>query len=32
VSPRRILEVRGNIGIAALTQIREVIAVLLDMP
>ena len=32
VSPRRILEVRGNVGIAALAQIREVIAVLLDMP
>lgn len=32
VSPRRILEIRGNVGVAALTQIREVIAVLLDMP
>ncbi|MEK7425839.1 MAG: type II toxin-antitoxin system PemK/MazF family toxin [Actinomycetota bacterium] len=32
VSPRRILEVRGNVGGAALAQIRETIAVLLDIP
>lgn len=32
VSPRRILEVRGNVGAAALAQIRETIAVLLDLP
>ena len=32
VSPRRILEVRGNVGSAALAQIRETIAVLLDIP
>lgn len=32
VSPRRILEVRGRIGAAALAQIRETIAVLLDLP
>jgi hypothetical protein len=32
VSPRRILEVRGNVGVAALAQIRETIAVLLDLP
>lgn len=31
VSPRRILEVRGNVGGAALAQIRETIAVLLDI-
>ena len=30
VSPRRILEVRGNIGAAVLAQIRETISVLLD--
>jgi len=29
VSPRRVLEVRGNVGGIALTQIRETIAVLL---
>ena len=32
VSPRRMLEVRGNVGGAALAQIRETIAVLLDLP
>jgi mRNA interferase MazF len=32
VSPRRIREVRGNAGTAALAQIRETIAVLLDVP
>ncbi len=32
VSPRRILEVRGNVGGATLAQIREMIAVLLDIP
>ena len=32
VSPRRILEVRGNVGASALAQIRETIAVLLDLP
>jgi mRNA interferase MazF len=31
VSPRGILEVRGNVGGAALAQIREAIAVLLDL-
>lgn len=31
VSPRRVLEVRGNVGGIALTQIRETIAVLLDI-
>ncbi len=31
VSPRRILEVRGNIGAAVLAQIRETISVLLDI-
>jgi mRNA interferase MazF len=32
VSPRRILQVRGNVGVAALAQIRGTIAVLLDLP
>jgi mRNA interferase MazF len=32
VSPRRVLAVRGNVGGAALAQIRETIAVLLDIP
>ena len=32
VSPRRILLVRGNVGAEALAQIRETIAVLLDIP
>ena len=32
VSPRRILDVRGNVGVEVLAQIREVIAVLLDLP
>ncbi len=31
VSPRRVSAVRGNVGIAALAQIRDVIAVLLDL-
>ncbi len=32
VSPKRIATTRGNVGIAVLTQIRETIAVLLDLP
>jgi len=32
VSPRRILEVRGNVGGPTLAQIRETTAVLLDIP
>ena len=32
VSPGRISGARGNVGPAALTQIREAIAVLLDLP
>ena len=32
VSPRRILAVRGNVGTVPLAQIRETIAVLLDLP
>lgn len=32
VSLSRILEVRGNVGASALAQIRETIAVLLDLP
>ena len=31
MSPRRILDVRGNVGRTALAQIRETIAVLLDI-
>lgn len=32
VSPGRITGVRGNVGIAVLTQLRETIAVILDLP
>lgn len=32
VSPRRIVSVRGNVGTVSLSQIRETIAVLLDLP
>lgn len=32
VSPRRILAIRGNVGGAALAQIREMVAVILDLP
>ncbi len=32
VSPSRILTVRGNIGHAVLAQLRETIAVILDLP
>lgn len=32
VSPHRILDVRGNVGAAALTQLREAIADILDLP
>jgi mRNA interferase MazF len=32
ISPRRVLEVRGNIGLATLAQIRETIAMILDLP
>ena len=32
VSPGRILDVRGNVGNAVLAQIRETIAVILDIP
>jgi mRNA interferase MazF len=32
VSPTRIAEVRGNVGGTALAQIRETIAVILDVP
>lgn len=32
ISPRRILEVRGNVGVALLSQLRETIAVILDLP
>ncbi len=32
VSPGRIVEIRGNVGAAALTRVRETIAVILDLP
>ena len=32
VSPRRIVSVRGNVGVATLTQIRETISMILDLP
>lgn len=32
VSPRRIIGIRGNVGMALLTQLRETIAVILDLP
>ncbi|MGE0793900.1 MAG: type II toxin-antitoxin system PemK/MazF family toxin [Microbacteriaceae bacterium] len=32
VSPRRMLGVRGNVGPGVLVQLRETIAVLLDLP
>jgi mRNA interferase MazF len=32
VSRERILEVRGNVGATALAQVRETIAVILDLP
>jgi mRNA-degrading endonuclease toxin of MazEF toxin-antitoxin module len=32
VSPARIVEVRGNVGATVLTQVRETIAVILDLP
>lgn len=32
VSPHRIVAIRGNIGSIALTQVRETIAVILDLP
>jgi mRNA interferase MazF len=32
VSPRRVLVIRGNVGAAALAQIRDTIAALLDLP
>lgn len=32
VSPARLVDVRGNVGPAALAQIRETIAVILDLP
>lgn len=32
VSPQRLVAVRGNVGAAVLAQVRETIAVLLDLP
>jgi mRNA interferase MazF len=32
VSPSRIVEISGNVGVAVLAQVRETIAVILDLP
>jgi mRNA interferase MazF len=32
VSPSRIVDVRGNVGVTVLTQVRETLAILLDLP
>lgn len=32
VSPGRIVEVRGNVGATVLTQVRETIAIILELP
>jgi mRNA-degrading endonuclease toxin of MazEF toxin-antitoxin module len=32
VSPSRIADTRGNVGVTVLTQIRETIALILDLP
>jgi mRNA interferase MazF len=32
ISPSRIARVRGNVGVTALAQIRETLAILLDLP
>jgi mRNA interferase MazF len=32
ISPRRVIETRGNVGASMLAQLRETIAVLLDLP
>jgi mRNA interferase MazF len=32
VSPARIIDVRGNVGASVLTQLRETLAVILDLP
>ena len=32
ISPRRVLAVRGNVGSVVLAQVRETIAVILDVP
>ncbi|MDP9441060.1 MAG: type II toxin-antitoxin system PemK/MazF family toxin [Actinomycetota bacterium] len=32
VSPSRITAIRGNVGVAVLAQLRETIAVILDLP
>jgi mRNA interferase MazF len=32
VSPGRVLDVRGNVGAVVLTQVRKMIAVILDLP
>jgi len=32
VSPRRILDIRGNVGGGVLAQLRETIALILDLP
>jgi len=32
VSPERVIDVRGNVGATALAQLREILAVILDVP
>lgn len=32
VSPNRVIAVRGNVGAAVLNQLREIVAVILDLP
>ena len=32
ISPQRVSEARGNVGLAALAQLRETIALILDLP
>ena len=32
VSPERVIDVRGNVGATVLTQLRETLAVILDLP
>jgi len=32
ISPRRILDIRGNVGTVILEQLRDTIAVILDLP
>jgi mRNA interferase MazF len=32
VSPSRVVEIRGNVGVTVLAQVRETIVVILDLP